>query len=160
MRNFKRKGETVFIPTLMVAALATTFSCTQPSTSENTFPKGERINSTNFVGSASAYMIVSTDSVFNTQVASVTFEPGARTNWHLHPSGQILVITDGSGYYQEKGKPKQVLSKGKVVKCPPGITHWHGATPENSMSHLAISPNLQMGSVVWVKKVTEEEYQN
>jgi 4-carboxymuconolactone decarboxylase len=93
-------------------------------------------------------------------MGSVTFEPGARTNWHRHPSGQILVITDGTAYYQEKGKPKQTLSKGHVVKCPPGVTHWHGATRVGSMTHLAVSPNLNMGQVVWLEKVTDEEYES
>jgi alkylhydroperoxidase/carboxymuconolactone decarboxylase family protein YurZ/quercetin dioxygenase-like cupin family protein len=113
----------------------------------------------NFVGSVYVRMIVANDSLFNTQMASVTFEPSARTNWHYHPSGQILIITDGIAYYQEKGKLKQKLSKGDVVKCPPGVMHWHGATPEGSMTHLAFSPNLEMGSVVWLQKVTNEEYE-
>ncbi|MBS1489073.1 MAG: carboxymuconolactone decarboxylase family protein [Bacteroidetes bacterium] len=117
-------------------------------------------NSNNhFVGSVSVQMLVDNDSIFNTQMASVTFEPGARTNWHTHPSGQILIVTEGIAYYQEKGKPKQMLSKGQVMKCPPGATHWHGATREGSMTHLALSTNLQMGGVVWLQKVTEEEYE-
>jgi 4-carboxymuconolactone decarboxylase len=112
----------------------------------------------NFTGSVSVNMLVSNDSIFNSQMATVTFEPGARTNWHYHPSGQILVITDGVAYYQEKGKPKQVLSKGQTVKCLPGVMHWHGASPSGTMTHLAMSPNLEKGGVVWLEKVTEEEY--
>lgn len=121
----------------------------------DTAPEGN----SNFVGSVSVRMIVTNDSVFNTQMASVTFEPGARTNWHYHPSGQVLIVTDGTAYYQEKGKPKQVLSKGQVIKCPPGVMHWHGATPKSSMTHTAFSPNLEKGGVVWLQKVTAEEYE-
>jgi 4-carboxymuconolactone decarboxylase len=131
---------------------------------ETVLKRSEKTNASNqvnsnFAGSVYVRMIVTNDSVFNTQMASVTFEPSARTNWHYHPSGQILIITDGIAYYQEKGKPKQKLSKGDVVKCPPGVMHWHGATPDGSMTHLALSPNLQMGSVVWLQKVTNEEYE-
>ncbi len=121
----------------------------------NTMTEGN----SNFVGSVYVRMIVANDSVFNTQMASVTFEPGARTNWHYHPSGQILIVTDGTAYYQEKGKPKQILSKGQVVKCPPNVHHWHGATPKSSMTHTAFSPNLEMGCVVWLQKVTVVEYE-
>jgi quercetin dioxygenase-like cupin family protein len=113
----------------------------------------------NFVGNVSVNMLVTKDSIFNTQMATVTFERGARTNWHYHPSGQILIITDGTAYYQEKGKPKQILSKGQVVKCPPNTHHWHGATREGAMTHIAFSPNLEMGGVVWLQKVTDEEYE-
>lgn len=122
--------------------------------------KKEGPGSSNFTGSVSVRMLVVPDSIFNTQMASVTFEPGARTNWHYHPSGQILIITDGTAYYQEKGKPKQILAKGQVVKCPPDVQHWHGATRDGSMTHTALSPNLQMGRVVWLQAVTEEEYEN
>jgi 4-carboxymuconolactone decarboxylase len=135
-------------------------SATAIGKSPNAFPKGEKVNSNNFTGTAWHHPVVTTDSVFNTSMGSVTFELGARTNWHRHPSGQILVITDGAAYYQEKGKPKQTLSKGQVVKCPPGVTHWHGATRVGSMTHLAVSPNLEMGQVVWLEKVTDEEYES
>jgi 4-carboxymuconolactone decarboxylase len=112
----------------------------------------------NFTGNAYVNMMVTPDEVFNTQMATVTFEPGARTNWHYHPSGQILMVTDGIAYYQEKGKPKQTLLKGQVAKCPPSVRHWHGAAPSGSMTHLVVSSNLEKGAVVWLEKVTDEEY--
>ena len=74
--------------------------------------------------------MVQNDRTYKMQVGNVTFEPGARTNWHYHPGGQILLATDGVGYYQEKGSPKRFFRKGDVIKCPPNITHWHGAGPE------------------------------
>lgn len=124
----------------------------------------ERSNSSNesnsnFVGNVFVSMMVANDSAFNTQMASVTFEPGARTNWHYHPSGQTLVIPDGTAFYKEKGKPKQILSTGQVVKCPPNVHHWHGATSQGSMTHTALSTNLGMVGVVWLQKVTDEEYE-
>jgi 4-carboxymuconolactone decarboxylase len=112
----------------------------------------------NFVGNVFVTSMVSPDSLFNTQMGSVTFEAGARSNWHYHPSGQILVITDGTAYYQEEGKPKQILIKGQTVKCPPNVKHWHGASPHGPMTHLGLTPNVEKGGVVWLQKVTEEEY--
>jgi 4-carboxymuconolactone decarboxylase len=141
------------------SAAIKTNEATTSGTTRSPFPKGEKASSSNFTGTAWHHPIVTRDSVFNTTMGSVTFEPGARTNWHRHASGQILVITDGTAYYQEKGKSKQTLSKGQVIKCPPGGTHWHGATRVGSMTHLAISPNLELGQVVWLEKVTDEEYE-
>jgi quercetin dioxygenase-like cupin family protein len=131
---------------------------TIPGLDEGT--KKESDANSNFVGSVSVNMMVTPDSLFNAQMGAVTFEPGARTNWHYHPSGQILIITDGTAYYQEKGKPKQILSKGQVVKCPPNAQHWHGATQHGSMTHIALTPDLKMGGVVWLQKVTDDEYEN
>jgi len=125
---------------------------------ETLFPKGDKIANNNFTGTAWVQMMVSNDSTYNTSIGNVTFEPGARTNWHKHPGGQILLVTDGEGYYQEKGKPAQLLRKGDVIKIPPDTEHWHGAAPGKGLTHIAISPNLQKGSVVWLQPVTDEEY--
>lgn len=125
---------------------------------EGTFRKGTKTENKNFSGAVYVNYIVPSDSVFNMSMATVTFEPGVRTSWHKHASGQILVITDGTAYYQEKGKPKQMLQKGDVAKCPPNVEHWHGASPHGPMTHLASSPNLEMGPVIWLEKVSDEEY--
>jgi 4-carboxymuconolactone decarboxylase len=144
----------------LLIILTATVSYAQSNSAGCTFPKGEKAKSDNFTGSVWVHMIVAKDSIFNTQMATVTFEPGARTNWHSHPSGQILVITSGSAYYQEKGKQKRVLTKGEVVKCYPGVTHWHGATPNSEMTHMAVSADLDKGAVVWGEKVSDEDYNN
>jgi quercetin dioxygenase-like cupin family protein/alkylhydroperoxidase/carboxymuconolactone decarboxylase family protein YurZ len=122
------------------------------------FPKGEKITNDNFTGTVWLDMLANTDSTFNTQIGNVTFEPKSRTRWHYHPGGQILLVTDGSGYYQEKGKPIQLLHKGDVIRCSPNIEHWHGASPDNSLTHIAIGTNTNQGNVVWLEKVTDEEY--
>lgn len=116
---------------------------------ELVFPKGDKITNNNFTGRAWLQMLVNNDSIYNTSIGNVSFEPGARTNWHKHPGGQILLVTDGTGYYQEKGKPAQLIRKGDVVKIPPYAEHWHGAAPNNGLTHIAISPNTDKGSVVW-----------
>ncbi len=122
------------------------------------FPKGEKAPADYFTGIALVQLLVPNDNTFNCQVANVTFEPGARNNWHTHPGGQILIVTDGIGYYQEKGKPIQLLRKGDVVKIFPDIEHWHGASPDSEFTHIAINTNTQKGIVVWLQRVTDEEY--
>lgn len=126
---------------------------------EPAFQKGEKITSNNFTGTAWLQMLVNKDSIYNTSIGNVTFEPGARTNWHKHPGGQILLVTEGKGYYQERGKPAQLICKGDVVRIPPDTEHWHGAAPNSSLTHIAISPNTNKGNVIWLQTVTEEEYQ-
>ena len=120
------------------------------------FPKGDRAPEEYFT--AWVKMLVTANDTFNTSVANVTFEQGARNNWHTHPGGQILIVTDGVGYYQEKGKSMQLLHKGDVIKILPGVVHWHGASPDIEMTHLAINTNTQKGIVEWLQRVTDEEY--
>jgi quercetin dioxygenase-like cupin family protein len=88
----------------------------------------------------------------------VTFEPGARTAWHTHPLGQTLIVTAGLGLVQEWDKPVQVIRPGDVVWIPPGVKHWHGATPTNGMSHIAIAEALDGKTVAWLEKVTDAQY--
>lgn len=126
--------------------------------SEPVFAKGEKVTNDNFIGTVWLNYLVKTDTTHNVNIGSVTFEPGARTSWHYHKGGQILLVTEGTGLYQEKGKPIERIKKGEVVKCPPNIEHWHGATPTEAMTHIAIGTNTDIGGAVWLRPVTEEEY--
>ncbi|SFD12393.1 cupin domain-containing protein [Spirosoma endophyticum] len=90
----------------------------------------------------------------------VTFEPGARSHWHSHPGGQMLLAIGGIGYYQERGKSIQILQKGDVVKCPPNVPHWHGASPAVAFMQVVITPNTATGRVTWMKPVTDMECAN
>ena len=121
------------------------------------FPKGEKITNANFKGTAYLKMLMEADSLNPTTVGNVTFEPGARTKWHLHPGGQILLVMDGVGYYQENGHPKKILRKGDVIKCPPNVPHWHGASADTTFVQVALT-NRHLGATVWLEEVTEEEY--
>ncbi len=122
------------------------------------FPKGELGSADHFTGKAWNISLVADDTMYNTVIGNVYFEPGARSNWHTHPAGQILIITDGVGYYQEKGQPKRIIRKGDVVKCPPSVLHWHGASPDTGMQQIYILPKTGKGIVSWLQKVTDEEY--
>lgn len=128
--------------------------------SQAIFPRGELGPAENFTGKAWALGLVANDTTYNTLVGNVYFEPGARSNWHTHPAGQILIITDGIGYHQIKGAPRQTIRKGDVVKCPPNVLHWHGASPDSGLHQLYIIPNTEKGIVDWKQKVTDEEYSN
>jgi len=90
--------------------------------------------------------------------AYVTFEPGARSFWHVHPTGQHLVVTSGMGWTQEVGKPKVEVKEGDVIWCPPGVKHWHGATATSSMTHMALTGTLNGKNVEWLEPVTDEQY--
>ena len=90
--------------------------------------------------------------------AMVTFEPGARTAWHTHPLGQTLLIMSGLGWVQREGGPVEDVRPGDVVWFPPGLRHWHGASPTNAMTHIAIQESLEGKNVEWKEKVTDEEY--
>src|SRR5947209_10702811 len=89
--------------------------------------------------------------------ASVTFEPGARTAWHMHPLGQTLIVTAGSGRAQRWGGPIEQIRPGDVVWIPPGEKHWHGAAPTTAMTHIAIQEHLKGKVVDWIEKVSDEE---
>lgn len=126
--------------------------------SEPIFAKGEKVINDNFTGTVYLNYLTETDTIHNINIGSVTFEPGARTNWHYHKGGQILLVINGTGLYQEKGKPVEIIKKGEIVKCPPNIEHWHGATSNEAMTHIAIGTNTNIGGAVWLQPVTETEY--
>ena len=95
---------------------------------------------------------------WRTSVGSVTFEPGARSAWHTHPAGQLLIVTAGTGWIQQEGGPRQEIKPGDVIWTPPGVKHWHGATDKNAMTHLAITDSVDGKNVDWLEKVTDEQY--
>ena len=90
--------------------------------------------------------------------AVVTFEPGARSAWHWHPLGQTLIVTAGFGLVQRDGGPVEEIRPGDVVWFPPGVRHWHGATPTTAMTHIAIQEALDGKAVDWMEHVSDEQY--
>ncbi len=92
--------------------------------------------------------------------ASVTFEPGARTVWHTHPLGQVLIVTAGCGRCQRWGGPVEEIRPGDVIWIPPGEKHWHGAGPETAMTHIAVVQKLDGKTVDWMEPVSDEQYKN
>jgi len=89
---------------------------------------------------------------------AVTFEPGARTAWHTHPLGQVLIVTFGSGLVQRQGGAIEEIHPGDVIHFAPGEKHWHGASPTSAMTHIAIQESLDGKAVEWMEKVSDEQY--
>jgi quercetin dioxygenase-like cupin family protein len=126
--------------------------------STSIFPKGNPGPADYFSGEAWVNILVPNDETGTYSVGNVIFEPGCRNNWHTHYTGQILLITDGDGFYQERGKAAQPLKAGDVVVIPSGIEHWHGASRDSSLTHIVITNNSADGPVKWLDPVNEEEY--
>lgn len=123
------------------------------------FTKGTLVGNENFIGNAYLSML-SVEDEFHCPIGNVTFEPGSRNHWHTHPGGQILLVSGGEGWYQEEGKKAQKIKEGDIIKISENIKHWHGATKDSYLVHLAISTNTQKGIVEWLEPVDEEYYQN
>src|SRR5688572_12434058 len=111
-----------------------------------------------FTGSARVDLLFQANEAAPYSGAYVTFEPGARSNWHTHPTGQHLIVTHGVGRTQEWGGPVVEVRAGDHVWCPPGVKHWHGASPTSAMTHIALSGRRDGKNVEWMEKVTEEQY--
>ncbi len=122
------------------------------------FPRGEKIESANFNGGVWVEMIVPSASSLACPIGNVTFEPGCRNKWHKHPGGQILLVTAGSGWYQERGCEARQLHAGDVVEIERDVEHWHGAAADSWFVHLAIMVNANAGPTRWLEPLSDQEY--
>ncbi|MEP7142137.1 MAG: cupin domain-containing protein [Ferruginibacter sp.] len=122
------------------------------------FPTGDKLSNDWFTGDAFLTPLVAKDNNNDFSAGAVSFTPGARTNWHTHPKGQVLIVIEGNGYYQEKGKAAQQIKKGDVINIPENAEHWHGASATGKMVHIAITNYKKDVQVTWLHPVSEEEY--
>ena len=122
------------------------------------FPKGQQLPNEWFSGNAFLTTLVTKDKNNEFSAGVVTFEPNARTNWHTHPKGQVLIVIEGNGFYQEKGKPAQPIKKGDVINIPENTVHWHGAPANSTLVHIAITNYKEDVNVVWLHPVSDDEY--
>jgi quercetin dioxygenase-like cupin family protein len=111
-----------------------------------------------FTGSVRVDPLFPANAPSRTSGGSVTFEPGARSAWHTHPLGQVLIVTAGLGRVQRWGGPVEEIRPGDVVWIPPGLKHWHGATATTGMTHIAIQEHLDGRAVEWMEHVTDDQY--
>jgi quercetin dioxygenase-like cupin family protein len=149
------------------AATAISFAfLAAPALAESTeiSPNGSRPSAKgahqNFTGSVIVDPLYAASESMSSTGGLVTFEPGARSAWHTHPAGQVLIVTFGTGWVQEEGGQKREIKPGDVIWTPPGVKHWHGASATNSMSHIAISNMRDGKNVDWMEHVTAEQYGN
>lgn len=124
----------------------------------NIFPKGQQGSADYYTGTVWVTRLLGDDGINHFSIGNVVFEAGARANWHTHPRGQVLIVTDGQGFYQEKGKPAQTIKKGDVINIPPHVEHWHGASANSAMTHITITNFVKEEFVTWLTPVTDEEF--
>ncbi|APV50952.1 carboxymuconolactone decarboxylase [Betaproteobacteria bacterium GR16-43] len=147
-----------------LAAAAATFALMQPVFAEQVeiSRAGTRASSPgpreNFTGTVRVDPVFPAKEPGRTSGGNVTFSPGARSNWHTHPIAQVLVVTAGVGRVQQWGSEMQEIRPGDVVRIPAGVKHWHGAAPDSSMTHLAITEQLDGKAVEWMEPVTDAQY--
>jgi quercetin dioxygenase-like cupin family protein len=111
-----------------------------------------------FAGTATIDPLFAARDPTHVSVGRVTFEPGARTAWHTHPAGQILIVTAGTGWIQQWDGKRRTIREGDAVWIPPGVKHWHGASATVSMTHIAIQEMLAGRNVDWLEQVSDQQY--
>ncbi|WP_421359007.1 MULTISPECIES: (R)-mandelonitrile lyase [Agrobacterium] len=149
-----------FIATAITLAL---FASTSAHAETSQFSQGGSRPSmkgpeSNFTGSVTVDPLYSDNEHTSNTGGHVTFDPGARSAWHTHPAGQILIVTSGTGWVQEEGAEKRVMRPGDVIWCPPDVKHWHGATATTGVGHIAITNMKDGKNVAWMEKVSDEQY--
>jgi len=122
------------------------------------FERGQLLPSDIITGKAWHNLLVEADTTYTTAIGCEVCEAGSRNIWHSHPGGQIIIVTDGVGYHQTEGGPIQILRKGDIAKCPPGVKHWHGASRDSGVTKTYIVPHTDRGIVNWYERVSDKEY--
>lgn len=126
--------------------------------STSVFPRGEKLTNGYFTGDAYLKPLLARDRNNDFVIGNVAFERGARTNWHTHPKGQVLIVIEGDGFYQQKGSPAQRIKKGDVINIPENVEHWHGASAMSNLTHIAITNFMGEENVKWLQPVSQDEY--
>jgi quercetin dioxygenase-like cupin family protein len=149
---------------LAASAMVLALLASVPAHAESTqiSPNGSRPSAKGspqyFTGSVIVDPLYAANDTTSSTGGLVTFEPGARSAWHTHPAGQVLIVSSGTGWIQEEGGQKREIKPGDVIWTPPGVKHWHGATATNAMSHIAITNVVDGKNIDWMEHVTDERY--
>lgn len=161
MRNFFK----VFLPLYLFVTISSginTIALAQEKQNQTIYKNGTRPSIQGskdfFTGRARIDPLAPANAPARSSSAYVTFEPGARSNWHTHPLGQTLIVTPGICWTQEWGGKKVITQAGDVIWCPKDIKHWHGAAPDVAMTHISIVEELDGKAVEWLEPVTDEQY--
>jgi quercetin dioxygenase-like cupin family protein len=121
-------------------------------------PSGEA-SAEQFTGTVRRDPLINSEAPGRVSTGLVTFEPGARTAWHTHPAGQILIITAGRGWVQQEGSPREEVTPGDAVWIPAHTRHWHGASDTTAMTHIAVTESIYGSAVTWQEHVSDTDYQ-
>ncbi len=143
---------------ILTLSLLLTGVVVQNAKAQTTANPSQAQNPSFFTGGTAQVERIATPAELNCGAAKVTFQPKTRTIWHSHAGGQFIVVTQGTAWYQEKGKAKQIIPQGGVAICPPNVMHWHGASPDGIMSHTVATPNINKGGATSGDAVTDKEY--
>lgn len=146
------------LPLLMGLALTTVASAQEVTVMRANSQPAQQVPATSFTGVARVERLFGAVEPARVSGGFVHFEAGARTNWHTHPLGQILIVTAGVGRVQHWGGPILEIRQGDIVRIPPNVKHWHGASPGAAMSHLAISEHLEGKTVEWLETVDDAQF--
>jgi quercetin dioxygenase-like cupin family protein len=147
-----------------IIAMAMVLVAAAPTRAESTriSPNGSRAAvrgaTENFIGSVVVEPLYAANETTSSSGGQVTFAPGARSAWHTHPAGQVLIVTSGTGWVQEEGGQKREIKPGDVIWTPPGVKHWHGATPTTAMTHIAVTNMVNGKSADWMEQVSDDQY--
>lgn len=164
--QINRKGTTVFLSLFLIQATGSLGSqalAAEPDEQPQTIYRAESQESFTgpadyFTGNVQGERLFPSNDTTHFSGAYVTFEPGARSAWHTHPAGQHIVVTDGVGRSQVWGGPVEEIKAGDVIWCPPGVKHWHGASPDTAMTHLVVTGELDGNNVEWLEQVSDAQY--
>ena len=147
---------------IAVAAFTVTLAGAAAAQGMQIFPNGSRPSArgpeANFTGYVRVDPQFAAPGQTPLSAGHVTFEPGARSAWHTHPAGQLLIVTSGQGWVQEWNGEKRDIRPGDVIWTPPGVKHWHGASADNGVGHYAIQESVDGKNVDWMEKVSDEQY--
>lgn len=148
--------------TLCILVAAQAFAAETDNATQTVYPAGSQKSFNGpdnlFTGEVQVDMLFPANETAHYSGAYVTFQPGARTNWHLHPAGQHMIVTAGIGLTGTRDGKIVTIKMGDAIWCPPDIDHWHGSTPDSTMTHLVLTGDLDGQNVVWKEQVTDAQY--
>lgn len=151
--------KSLVVASLVLAGLGTSFAAEVKAPIDTVFAQGpSNPYGKFFTGQSYLTMLSENDKTFNAPIGNVTFEPKARTFWHKHSGGQILLVISGEGRYQERGQSVRIIKKGDVVRIAPNVEHWHGGGIDTWMTHISVETNVPSNKSTWLEPVSDKDF--
>lgn len=151
--------KSLIVASLFLAGLGASFAVEIKAPIDTVFAQGpSNPYGKFFTGQSYLTMLSENDKTFNAPIGNVTFEPKARTFWHKHSGGQILLVISGEGRYQERGQAVRIIKKGDVVRIAPNVEHWHGGGIDTWMTHISVETNVPNNKSTWLEPVSDKDF--